>query len=127
MKKQFSKKLAFAAIGTALVITACNKSPYPGYELEENGVYTKFYKQDKEGVKPKEGDVVKLIMSYKKVPSIGFSPYSNPSRTVTMLSPDTVSKNARNNSPDIDNSSINAGEPSLKTMAVGILMSPSLI
>ncbi len=65
MKKQFSKKLAFTAISAVLVITACNKSPYPGYELTDNGVYSKFYTQNKEGVKPKEGDVVKLIMSYK--------------------------------------------------------------
>src|ERR1019366_8034614 len=65
MKKQFSKKLAFTAISAILVITACNKSPYPGYELTDNGVYSKFYKQNKEGVKPKDGDVVKLVMSYK--------------------------------------------------------------
>ena len=45
-----------------LAITACNKSPYPGYEKTESGVYSKFYKQDESGVKPKEGDIVKLII-----------------------------------------------------------------
>jgi FKBP-type peptidyl-prolyl cis-trans isomerase len=65
MKNQFSKKLAFTAIAAGLVVTACNKSPYPGYELSDNGVYSKFYNQNAEGVKPKEGDVVRLKMSYK--------------------------------------------------------------
>ena len=48
MKKQFSKHLAFTAISAVLVITACNKSPYPGYEMSDNGVYSKFYKQNKD-------------------------------------------------------------------------------
>lgn len=65
MKKQFSKKIAFAAVGAVLAITACNKSPYPGYEKLENGVYAKFFKQDANGVKPKEGDIVKLSLAYK--------------------------------------------------------------
>ncbi len=65
MKKQFSKSTAFAAIGAVLAITACNKSPYPGYEKTESGVYAKFYKQDANGVKAKEGDIVKLALSYK--------------------------------------------------------------
>ena len=66
MKKQFSRQMAFAAVSTAvLAFTACKKSPYPGYELAENGVYAKFYTQDANGVKPKVGDVVKLSMIYK--------------------------------------------------------------
>ncbi|MES2593203.1 MAG: FKBP-type peptidyl-prolyl cis-trans isomerase [Bacteroidota bacterium] len=65
MKKQFSKTIAFTAVGAVLAITACDKSPYPGYDMAENGVYTKFYKQDESGVKAKEGDIVKLILSYK--------------------------------------------------------------
>lgn len=65
MKKQFSLKVAFAAVSAVLVITACNKSPYPGYDLAENGVYSKFYKQNESGVKPNEGDIVKLVLAYK--------------------------------------------------------------
>ncbi len=65
MKKQFSKELAFAAIGTVLAISACNKSPYPGFEKAENGVYAKFYKQGSDGVKPKAGDLIKLALAYK--------------------------------------------------------------
>ena len=65
MKDQFSKKIAFVTVGAALAFTACNKSPYPGYEMAENGVYAKFYKQDEAGVKPKEGDIVKLVLAYK--------------------------------------------------------------
>ncbi len=65
MKKKFSKKAAFIAIGAMLAITACNKSPYPGYDKSENGLYSKFYRMDKNGVKAKEGDVVKLVLAYK--------------------------------------------------------------
>ena len=65
MKKQFFTKVAFIAMGAVLTITACHKSPYPGYEKSENGLFSKFYKMDKNGVKAKEGDVVKLTLSYK--------------------------------------------------------------
>ncbi len=65
MKKLFATKIAFSAITAALVITSCNKSPYPGYELSENGVYAKFYTQTNTDLKAKEGDVVKLYMAYK--------------------------------------------------------------
>lgn len=58
--------MAFTTVSAAvLAFTACNKSPYPGYEMAENGVYAKFYTQDANGVKPKEGDVVKLSLIYK--------------------------------------------------------------
>jgi len=65
MKKLFATKIAFSAITAALVITSCKKSPYPGYELSENGVYAKFYTQTNTDLKAKEGDVVKLYMAYK--------------------------------------------------------------
>ncbi len=85
MKNQFSKKITFTAIGAALLVTACDKSPYPGYEKSENGLYSKFYTHDEKGVKPKEGDVVKLVMSYKNSKdSILFdskNPKINPSKT----------------------------------------------
>ncbi len=38
---------------------------YPGYKMSGNGLCSKFYKQDKNGVKAKEGDLVKLYLSYK--------------------------------------------------------------
>lgn len=66
MKKQFTKKLALATVGASvLAFSACDKSPYPGYTLSENGVYAKFHKQDGSGVKAQEGDVVKLSLVYK--------------------------------------------------------------
>lgn len=65
MKKQFSKELTFAAIGAMLAITACNNSPYPGFEKAENGVYAKFYNQASDGVKPKAGDLIQLVLTYK--------------------------------------------------------------
>lgn len=64
MKISFTQKIAFTAIGAVLAITSCKNSPYPGYEKSESGLYSKFYKQNENGVKPKEGDVVKVIMSY---------------------------------------------------------------
>ena len=65
MKISLSKKVCFAAFTAAIAFAACNKSPYPGYDMAENGVYAKFYTQDEKGVKPKEGDVVRIVMSWK--------------------------------------------------------------
>ncbi len=65
MKNQLSNKIVLAAISAAFLISSCDKSPYPGYELNENGVYSKFYKKSEEGVKPQEGDLVRLVMSYR--------------------------------------------------------------
>jgi FKBP-type peptidyl-prolyl cis-trans isomerase len=63
MTNSFSK-LAIAAVGT-LVFTACDKSDRPGYEKSESGLYTKFYNHDENGVKPKEGDVMRIVLSVK--------------------------------------------------------------
>ncbi|MBN8697395.1 MAG: FKBP-type peptidyl-prolyl cis-trans isomerase [Bacteroidetes bacterium] len=62
---KISKKLVFASVGAALMFSACDNSPYPGYEMSESGLYSQFYNHDEAGVTPKEGDVVKLIMSYR--------------------------------------------------------------
>lgn len=64
MKKQFSK-IAFAAIGVALTITACKNSPHPGYDMVEEGLYAKFHTRDEKGIKPKEGDIVQVILVVK--------------------------------------------------------------
>ncbi len=68
MKIKFKKTISIAAVGAVLAVltfSSCNKSPYPGYDFNENGVYSKFYKHDDKGVSPKEGDMVRLVMSYK--------------------------------------------------------------
>lgn len=64
MKKQFSKIVITAAV-IGSVMTACKNSPYPGYEASETGLYTKFYTHDENGVKPKEGDVVRVTLIVK--------------------------------------------------------------
>src|SRR3954466_10667942 len=65
MKISFTQKTCLIAMGAVLAFSACKNSPYPGYEMSENGLYSKFYTQDEKGVKPKEGDVVRIIMSWK--------------------------------------------------------------
>jgi len=66
MKKLFSKKAAFFALSGMLIITACNKSPYPDYETAEDGLYYKFYKHNEHGKKvSQEGDMLKLSMICK--------------------------------------------------------------
>src|SRR3954470_8111221 len=65
MKKSFYKKVTFTALAAVVALTACEKSPYPGYEKSETGLYSKFYKHDEKGVKPVEGDMVKGVMLYK--------------------------------------------------------------
>ena len=53
------------ALSAVIALAACKKSPYPGYDMAENGLYYKFYTQAEKGVKPKEGDLVRIIMSWK--------------------------------------------------------------
>jgi len=66
MKKLFSKKAAFIALSGVLIVGACNKSPYPGYETTEDGLYYKFYKHNENGKKvSQEGDMLKLSMTCK--------------------------------------------------------------
>lgn len=65
MKNYSFKKLAFLTIGSVAFLASCEKSDHPGYEKSESGLYYKFYTQDEKGVKPVEGDVVKLVMLYK--------------------------------------------------------------
>lgn len=65
MKKQFFKKITLITLGGMLVISSCTKSPYPGYEKTEDGLYYKFFKHDEKGTKPQIGGVVHVIMSYK--------------------------------------------------------------
>ncbi len=66
MKISFSKTMLAIAIGVVATFSACKNSPYPGYELDENnGMYSKFYTQNKTGVKPVEGDVVRLSLVVK--------------------------------------------------------------
>ena len=66
MKKNISKQLTLTAMVAVLALGACkNNSPYPGYDMNENGLYTKFYKQDEKGVKPKEGDMVRITLIVK--------------------------------------------------------------
>jgi FKBP-type peptidyl-prolyl cis-trans isomerase FkpA len=64
MKKQFSTIILIAVVAV-LVITACKNSPYPGYEMTEAGMYAKLYNHEEGGVKPKEGDLVRIILLVK--------------------------------------------------------------
>lgn len=65
MTKSFSKTLALAAVGTVVVFSACEKSDHPGYDKSETGLYSKFYNHDENGVKPKEGDMVRVSLIVK--------------------------------------------------------------
>jgi FKBP-type peptidyl-prolyl cis-trans isomerase FkpA len=65
MTNTFSKKLALAAVGSIVALTACDKSDRPGYDKAESGLYTKFYNHDENGVKPKEGDMVRVSLIVK--------------------------------------------------------------
>lgn len=64
MKKQFST-IMFIAVTAVLAITSCKNSPYPGYEMTDVGVYAKLYNHQEGGVKPKEGDLVKIALVVK--------------------------------------------------------------
>lgn len=64
MKKQFST-IILTATAAVLAMTACKNSPYPGYDLTEKNLYVKYYNHDENGVKPKEGDVVRITLLVK--------------------------------------------------------------
>lgn len=61
MKKQFST-IIITASAAVLAMTACKNSPYPGYEETDKNVYVKYYTHDESGVKPKEGDLVRITL-----------------------------------------------------------------
>jgi FKBP-type peptidyl-prolyl cis-trans isomerase FkpA len=63
--KRVNKNVTVLAACTALFYAACSTSPYPGYEKSESGLYAKFYTNTAEGISPKEGDMVSVIMYYK--------------------------------------------------------------
>lgn len=65
MRINFSKAGFLIAAAVSVVFTSCDNSPYPGYDKAENGLYYKFYNHDENGVKPKQGDVVTVVMCYK--------------------------------------------------------------
>lgn len=52
-------------MSVSLTFASCSNSPYPDYDSTENGLYYQFFKQDENAVKPQEGDIVRLVMSYK--------------------------------------------------------------
>lgn len=65
MKISLSNLVAAVATGVVITFVSCSSSPYPGYDATENGLYYQFFTQDENAVKPKEGDIVRLVMSYK--------------------------------------------------------------
>lgn len=65
MKISFLKTMTVVAVGVVVTFAACKNSKYPGYESTENGLYYQFFTQDEKAVKPQEGDIVRLVMSYK--------------------------------------------------------------
>jgi FKBP-type peptidyl-prolyl cis-trans isomerase FkpA len=72
--------------------TEKGKSSYPGYKFE-NGVYAKFYKRTVNSVKAKEGDVVKVVLTYKNSKdSLLFDSKQNPNGTNALEFP--LSKSA---------------------------------
>ena len=83
MKITFAKSMVAIAMGVVLTFASCSNSPYPDYDSTENGLYYQFFKQDENAVKPQEGDIVRLVMSYKNsVDSVLFdSRVGNPSGT----------------------------------------------
>lgn len=83
MKITFAKSMLAIAMGVVLTFASCSNSPYPDYDSTENGLYYQFFKQDENAVKPQEGDIVRLVMSYKNsADSVLFdSRVGNPSGT----------------------------------------------
>ncbi len=65
MKISFTKAMIATAAVVVVTFSACKNSPYPGYDSTETGLHYQFFTQNESAVKPVEGDVVRLVMSYK--------------------------------------------------------------
>lgn len=55
--------LLVCAICTVSLITSCSK--YPGFKKNENGIFYKFYVENKDSLKPAEGDILTMNMRYR--------------------------------------------------------------
>ena len=62
MKKRFSS-ITFVCLSAMLLLTACDKGKFPGYNMTADGLYYKFYHQDATAQQPQPTDFLKLQMS----------------------------------------------------------------
>jgi FKBP-type peptidyl-prolyl cis-trans isomerase FkpA len=74
------KKIAFFLVVAAIVVAACKKSPYPGFEQTENGLFYQFHIQNKDAAKPKKGDIVVGELSIRLEDSLIFTNAGQPTR-----------------------------------------------
>jgi FKBP-type peptidyl-prolyl cis-trans isomerase FkpA len=60
-------RLLSAVLSLAILIQAsgCKQSKFDGYDVSETGLNYKFYKQNKDGKKPKVGEILEFDMIYK--------------------------------------------------------------
>jgi|694.fasta_scaffold56223_4 FKBP-type peptidyl-prolyl cis-trans isomerase FkpA len=61
--KQIFRTSILVLLG-GVIITSCNKAGSGGYSSTDSGLEYQFFKQDEKGVKPKNGDYLKLEMVY---------------------------------------------------------------
>lgn len=65
MKISFAKSMVVVAVGVVATFSSYSNLPYPDYDTTEDGLYYQFFTQNENAVKPQEGDIVQLVMSYK--------------------------------------------------------------
>ncbi len=65
MNFKFSSIALTSILASAVAISSCNTSKYPGYEQTKDGLYYKLIKHDEKGKKAAEGDVLMMDMVYK--------------------------------------------------------------
>ena len=74
-----NKILSIIIVIIAIVITSCN-SKYPGFKKTDNGLYYKFYTQNKDAQKVQIGDILKAELTVRTADSTVFSNAGNPQR-----------------------------------------------
>lgn len=62
MKKSILFVAASALLFASIMSSCTEKSPYPGYEKNQNGLYYKFFTQN-EGALPQQGDLLEMFFS----------------------------------------------------------------
>ena len=81
MKMNKKNQIAILFIALLAVVTiSCGKSKYPGFKETKNGLYYKFYIENKDAKKPGVGDILVAELTVRTADSTLFTNSGNPQK-----------------------------------------------